>query len=305
MTWLDLAFWELVLAGGIRLGTPVAIAALGETVVERSGRLNLGIEGTMIAGALAGTFGSATWGWQAGVLLGVAVGALFGALMAVLVEVGRANQVVAGIAVTLLGAGLASYLFVVWIPSGRDTAVVELAPRLTVPGLADLPLVGPVLFDQSILTAVALGLAVGTWWLLRRTRAGLLVRAAGDDPAAAAVRGVRVGAVRSLAYVWGGALAGLAGASITVGYLGSYTDGVVAGAGFIALAIVIVGRWSPLGAALAAVGFAVVESLSLQRGESLLPTEFWTALPYLVTLVVLTVLSGRADAPRALGRDDP
>jgi simple sugar transport system permease protein len=302
MSWFDLVFWEVVLAGGIRLATPVAFAALGETVVERSGGLNLGIEGMMLAGAFAGVYGSSQAGWAAGMLLGLAVGALLGAVMAVTVLIGGANQVVTGIAITLLGGGLASYLFVVWQPSGRETVTVDLAPQVTVPVLSDIPLVGPALFDQSLLTYLCVALAIAMTWVFASTGAGLALRAVGDDPVAANVRGVRAPVVRGAAYTFGGALAGVGGAAITVGYLGLYTDGVTAGRGFVALAVVIIGRWTPLGALAGAFLFAVFDSLALQRRGGSLPTEFWTALPYAVTLVVLVVALRNRRAPRALGR---
>jgi simple sugar transport system permease protein len=305
---LELAFWEIVLAGAFRLGTPVALAALGETVVERAGSINLGIEGMMLSGALAGVVGATTVaGWPGGLVSGLLAGALLGLVMGLVVLKGGANQIVVGIGVSLLGAGLAAYLFKVWQPSGRSAVIVPLVPTVSIPGLRELPLVGEALFAQSWLTYGTVGLVAAMAWALRRTRPGLALRAAGDDPAAAALRGVDVVRVRLAALVTGGALAGLAGAAITVGYLGSFTDGVTAGKGYIALAVVIIGRWSPVGAALGALLFAAFESLALQAqtGASGLPVEAYTALPYLVTLAVLVATARRQHAPRALGRAFP
>jgi len=301
---LELAFWEVVLAGSVRLAIPLALAALGETVVERSGILNLGIEGMMIVGALAGVWAAAGAGSWAGVAAGCAVGALMGALMALMVVRGGANQIVIGITLTLLGTGLAGFLFQVWIPSGRETVSAPLVPAVRIPGLADLPLIGSALFAQNLLTYGTLALVPVLAWTLRRSRFGLAVRAAGDDPAAAALRGVATGRVRALSLITGGALAGVAGAALTVGYLGSFTDGVTAGRGFVAVAIVIIGNWTPLGALAGSLLFAFCDSLALQAqsGGVVLPVEAWSALPYVVTLVVLVITSRRRRAPRALGR---
>ncbi|HZN18543.1 MAG TPA: ABC transporter permease [Micromonosporaceae bacterium] len=303
MKLLTLAFWEVVLAGSVRLAVPLALAALGETLVERSGILNLGVEGMMIMGALAGVWAAVGGGSWAGVAAGAAVGALLGALMALAVVGGGANQVVIGVALTLLGTGLASFLFQAWIPSGRQGVGVSPVPVVRVPGLADLPLVGPALFAQNLLMYGTLALVPALAWMLRRSRFGLAVRAVGDDPAAAALRGVATARVRTLTLVAGGALAGVAGAAITVGYLGSFTDGVTAGRGFVAVAIVIIGNWTPLGALAGALLFAFCDSLALhaQSGGVVLPVEAWSALPYLVTLAVLVVTSRRRRAPRALG----
>jgi general nucleoside transport system permease protein len=300
---LALAFWQVVLAGSVRLATPLALAALGETLVERSGILNLGIEGMMITGALAGAWAAAEAGSLAGLAAAAVVGALLGALMALAVVRFGANQIVIGVTITLLGIGLSGFLFELWTPSGRETVSVPLVPAVRVPGLADLPLVGPALFAQNLLTYGMFALVPMLAWTLRRSRFGLAVRAAGDDPTAAVLRGVATGRIRALTLVMGGGLAGIAGAAITVGYIGSFTDGVSAGRGFVAIAIVIIGNWTPLGALAGSLLFAFCDSLALQAqsGGVVLPVEAWSALPYLVTLVVLVITSRRRRAPRALG----
>lgn len=304
MTLMDLAFWEIVLAGAIRLATPIVIAALGETIAERSGTINLGIEGMMAIGAFAGIWGAAEAGWGIGLVAGGIAGAVLAFGMAVAVLRGGANQIVVGIAMTLLGAGLAAYFFKLWQPSGRDAVIVPLVPTIRIPVLADLPLVGPTLFQQNLLTYGAVALLALVAWGLVRTRPGLMLRAVGDDPDSAAMRGVDVLRVRGLALVAAGALAGLGGAAMTIGYLGSYTDGVTGGRGWIALAVVIIGRWSPVGAVLGALLFALCDSLALlaQSWAGGLPVEAWTALPYAVTLAVLVLTARRQNAPRALGR---
>jgi simple sugar transport system permease protein len=304
MNWLDLVFWQVVLGGAVRLATPIALAALGETIAERSGTINLGVDGIMVVGAFTAVVAaSASGGWVSGLVCGAGAGLLFGVGMALTILYGRANQIIVGIAVSLLGAGLTDYFFQIWQPSGQSAFLVPLAPTLAVPVLRNLPLAGEALFGQSLLTYFCIVLIAAVALALRHTRPGLVLRAVGDDPAGTAMRGINVLTVRILALGAGGLLAGLGGAALTVGYLGSFTDGVVAGRGYVAIAVVIIGRWSPVGAALGALLFAFFDSLALrvQTGSGFLPVEVYTALPYAVTLLVL-VLTARADvAPRALG----
>ncbi|CDX51124.1 Inner-membrane translocator [Mesorhizobium plurifarium] len=303
MTLEDIAFWQAVLAGAIRLATPIALAALGETIVERGGTINLGIDGIMIGGAFTAIFVAGFGGWGAALLAAALVGAVFGVLIALSVLRGGANQIVAGIAVSLLAAGLATYFYQLWDGLGLSHAAVDLVPVIDIPALRDLAIVGPILSGQSLLTWATLAMVVVAVPMLRRSRPGLILKAVGDEPAAAALRGIDVIRVRTLALAIGGALAGLGGAAITIGYLGAYTDGLVAGRGYVALAVVIIGRWSPLGAIAGALVFALFDSLALQAqgGQLALPVEAYMALPYLMTLVVL-VLTARGNlAPRALG----
>ena len=301
---LSIAFWTMLLAGAVRLATPVLLAALGETIVERGGMINLGIEGIMTLGAFAGVLGASAAGWGAGLALGAAVGAALGLIMAVAVLRWGADQIVTGIAITLIGYGLADYFFELWQPTGRSAVIVPLAPTLGIPGLDRLPLLGPALFRQSVITYAAIAAVVIAYLALKRSRGGLILRAVGDDPNTAAMRGIGVVATRSWSLALGGLLAGLGGAAITVGYLGSYTDDVVSGRGYIALAVVIIGRWSPLGAMGGALLFALFDSLALeaQSISAGLPVELYSALPYAVTLVTLLATARSASAPRSLGR---
>jgi simple sugar transport system permease protein len=301
-------FWEIVLAGTFRLATPIALAALGEVIVERSGNLNLGIDGIMLAGAFAAVVGGAYAGWGAGLAAGLLVGALMGAIMAFAVLRGGADQIITGIAIALFGTGLATFFFQVWQPSGRSVTVVTLVPTIEVPYLRQLPLIGEALFGQSILTYGCLAIALLLVWVLRATRIGLAIRASGDDPAAATLRGLNVIAVRTWALIFGGAMAGLGGAAITVGYLGSFSDGVTAGRGYVAIAVVIIGQWSPIGVVLGALLFALFDALALRAQTSaagLLPVEAFASMPYVVTLIVLLLTMRRSMAPRALGHRLP
>ena len=301
--WIDPIFWRVTLGGTLRLATPIAFAALGETIAERSGTLNLGVDGIMTAGALAAVLGASVGGWPAGLALAALIGMALGLGMAAATLLGRANQVVTGIAVSLVSIGLTTYVFQLWQPSGQFMPLVSLAPTYRVPLLADIPFLGEALFSQSVLTYGCAGLFALAAFALSRTRIGLVLKASGDDPQAALLRGVDVVKTRALALAFGGLAAGLGGAAITVGFLGAYSDGVTAGRGYIAIAVVIIGRWSPIGALLGALLFAFFESLSLRvQGHFLaLPNEAFSMLPYAVTLIVLALTAKSRAAPRQLG----
>jgi general nucleoside transport system permease protein len=297
-------FWTILFAGAVRLATPIVLAALGETLVERGGIVNLGVEGMMALGAFMGVLGASEAGWAAGLGLGAVTGGLLGLIMGLAVLKGGVNQIVAGIAVALLGVGLADYFFQIWQPSGRSAVVVPLVPSLQLPLLDRLPLIGQALFAQSPLTYFAIIAVVVATWALKQTTPGLRLRAVGDDPEAAHLRGIDVVTVRIVTLVLGGALAGFGGATMTVGYLGSFTDDVTSGRGYVAIAVVIIGRWSPIGAMLGALLFASFDSLSLlaQSGSAGLPVEFFSSLPYAITLLALVLTARAQNAPRALGR---
>ncbi len=300
----QLGFWAILLAGAVRLATPITLAALGETLVERCGIVNLGVEGMMALGAFVGVWGASEQSWGMGLILGGASGGLLGLLMGLAVLKGGVNQIVAGIAITLLGIGLADYLFQIWQPSGRSAVVVPLVPILRLPLIDRLPLFGEALFAQSPLTYLAVAAVFAASWALKPTTPGLSLRAVGDDPEAAQLRGVDVVSVRIATLVIGGALAGIGGATITVGYLGSFSDDVTSGRGYIAIAVVIIGRWSPIGAMFGALFFALFDSMALlaQSGSVGLPMEFFSSLPYAMTLLALVLTARAQHAPRALGR---
>jgi len=301
--WLDPVFWRVVLGGTLRLATPIAFAALGETIAERSGTLNLGIDGMMTAGALAAVIGASLGGWPLGLLFAALTGLALAVGMGAAVLWGRASQIVIGIALSLISLGLTSYVFQLWQPSGQSMVFVPLAPTIRLPVLSRIPFLGDVLFSQSILTyACALTLAVIAI-VLGRSRIGLVIKAVGDDPRAATLRGVDVLRTRLAALAFGGMMAGVGGAAITIGFLGSYSDGITAGRGYIAIAVVIIGRWSPAGAVLGALLFAFFDSLSLRiQGQSGgWPSEAYTIMPYAMTLLVLVLTARARAAPRALG----
>ncbi|MFJ6652612.1 ABC transporter permease [Microbacterium sp. NPDC091313] len=295
--------WVSILVGALALAAPLAIAGIGEGFVERAGRLNLGIEGMMILGAFAGVYAASMAGPWVGLLAGAAVGIALAAGMNALVYLLRANEIVVGVAVTMLGLGLSTYLFQLWIPAGTTNVSVDTLGRVDLGALSDLPVIGPVLFAQSPVVYAAGVLLVLAWALARFTRFGLQVRAVGSDPISAALRGVRPRAVGERALLLGGTLAGVAGAAIALGSIGAFTPGMTAGRGYIVLAIVIMGRMTPIGIALGALLFGFLQSFSLlaQSTAVQLPSELYTTLPYLVTLIVL-VLTSRAALRRHAAR---
>lgn len=298
---MSLELWVSILAGALALSTPLVLAGIGEGFVERAGRLNLGIEGMMILGALTGVFVASVGGPVAGLAAGAAVGVLLALVMNTAVYRLHANEIVVGLAITMLGLGLSTYLFQLWIPAGRTNVSVETLGPVDLGPLSAIPVIGPVLFSQSPLFYLALALLVCAWAVTRHTRFGLRVRAVGSDPAASALRGVRTARVGADTLLIGGALAGLAGAAITVGSIGSFTPDITAGRGYVVLAVVIMGRMRPVGILLGALLFAFLQSFALlaQSTALQLPSELYQALPYIVTLVVL-VLTSRAQLRRSV-----
>ncbi len=289
-----------LLAATLRVATPLLFAALGETLVERAGVLNLGIEGTMFLGAMAGFvaayFGHSLW---LGVVAACVAGALAGLLMALLAVYLGVNQHVAGIGITLLLTGLALYLFRIIFGEQQVPPKVDPFPQWNLAGL-----LGPIapLFEQYTLTYLALLLVPALWWVLNRTHFGLRVRAVGENPEAADVAGVNVFQIRLLALTIGGALMGLGGAFLSLAQLGAFTFGIISGRGWVAIALVIFGNWSPgkvLWGALIFGGFQALQ-LRLQAAGFQLPYQALLALPYLVTLAALALAGRNVSAPSAL-----
>lgn len=299
---LTIGFWEVVLAGGFRLAVPVGLAAAGELVGERAGVLNLGVEGTMAMGAVGGIIGAATAGTMFGLLAGAVVGMLVGAGFAWLVVRQRANEIVCGFALALGGVGLATFVY-------RSTyglpPAVDPFRAVQVPVLSQLPLVGPVLFRQPLVVWLLPLALVAVGFVLRRTRSGLEIRAAGDGPDEARARGVDVDRVRVRACIVAGGLGGLGGAVLSAGMVGEFSDQIIGGRGFVALALVIAARWRPslLLPAVLFIGSLQAFYLRAQGGRGIgIPVELLQALPFVMTLVVLAVGIGTSHAPRALGR---
>lgn len=294
---------EALLEASVRLALPLLLAALGELIVERAGVINIGTEGMMLCGAFAGfAVGAATGSAALGVIGAASAAAAVGVLFAFFTVVRRADQIVVGTAVNLLALGatglLARALYRGAIPTG---ATLE---ALHVPGLAEIPWIGPVLFQQSALVYLALGLTPLLAFGLRRTRPGLRLRAVGESARAADAQGVPVVRTRVLAVVGGAALAGVAGASLSLLQSNTFTEGMTAGRGFIALTIVIFGRWKPAGVMAAALFFGAATAVQhrLQARGTALPYQLTLMLPYVLTLLVLALAAGRSLAPGDLGK---
>lgn len=291
-------------AAAVRVGTPLGLAAIGEAVAERSGVINLGIEGAMLAGAFGAAAGAAAGGVVVGVVAGTIAGIVIASLFAAIAIGARVDQVITGTAVTLLATGLTGLLAErIWGTAGVGLSLPTLSP-LPLPWLGRVPGVGPALFQQSVLTYAGYLLIPASSWLLFRTRLGLELRACGESPAAAAAAGVAVGRVRAIATLIGGACAGLAGASLVLAQVGTFTERMTGGRGFIAIAIVALGRWDPRGVAAAALLFGAATALQymFQAAGSRVPYQLFVALPYLLALAVLGLAVGRRRAPAALGQ---
>ena len=286
-------------------GTPLLFAALGETVAERAGVINLGIEGMMLVGAVVGFIAmNETGSLGPGVLAAVGAGALAAAVHAFFSVTLRANQIISGLGVTIAATGLPALI-------GRSVVGIPAEARfrdVDVPGLASIPWLGEIFFQHHALVYVGYVLAPIVWWVLRRTRVGLHLRACGESPAAADVMGVSVTGYRYAAVVFGGGMAGLAGASLTLAEVGNWSENMTAGRGFIALALVIFATWDPLRVLLGAFFFGALDVLAF-RAQIIgvdVPATLLGMIPYVATILVLiavTVLGAhrRLRGPDALG----
>jgi simple sugar transport system permease protein len=301
-----LAVTSDVLAAAVGIATPLALAATGETVAERSGVVNLGVEGAMLFGALGGAIGATLAGPAAGLALGMAAGVLVAALFAAVAIGAGADQIITGTAVTLASVGLTGTIYRQFYgPGGVGLSIPTLSP-IPIPGLAGLPLIGGALFNQPVTTYLVALATPLTWWLLFRTRTGLGLRAAGEDAVAARAAGIPVRLTRIVAVLVGGAFAGVAGATLVLAQVGTFTERMTAGRGFVAIAIVVLGRWNPVGAVLAALlfGLATAVQFAFQAAGLKVPYQLFLMLPYLLTLLALAGVVGRVKAPGALGRNE-
>lgn len=295
----------LLVASLMVAATPILLAAIGELVVEKAGVLNLGVEGMMITGAVCGFVVAVESGSPALGFLGAAVGgALLSLLFGVLTQLLLSNQVATGLALTLFGLGLSSLL-----GQGYIGVKPPLTAKLDIPLLGDLPVVGPILFGHDAMVYISLALVAAVWWFLRATRAGLILRACGENHDAAHALGYRVVAIRLAAIAFGGACAGLGGAYLSLIRVPQWTEGMTAGAGWIALAIVVFASWKPWRVLLGAYlfGGVTVLQLNLQAAGLAIPVEYLSMSPYLITILVLVIMSADRSraalgAPASLGR---
>jgi simple sugar transport system permease protein len=292
------------LAAAVRVATPLLLAATGETVTERAGVINLGVEGMMLAGALAATLGATAAGPWTGLAVAVLAGMLLAAAFAAVAIVARADQIIAGTALTLGAVGLTGTIYrQAYGTGGAGLALPTLAP-LAIPGFARIPVLGPALFDQPVPTYLALLALPLVWWVLFRTRAGLMIRATGEGAAMARAAGVRTRLVRTAATIVGGGFAGLAGATLVLAQVGTFAERMTAGRGYVAIAIVVLGRWHPMGVAIAALLFGAATALQyvFQSLGLAVPYQLFLMLPYVLTLLALAGAVGRVRAPGDLGK---
>jgi general nucleoside transport system permease protein len=300
---------EAIILTVITASTPLLLAAIGELVAEKAGVLNLGVEGMMIMGAAAGIAAAILTGSSAiGVLAGVVAGAGMAGLFALMALGLGANQIAAGLALTIVGLGLSGVIGAPFV--GVQRAGIG---KIDVPLLSDIPFLGPILFAQDPFVYASFALTAGVWWFLGRTKAGLVLKACGENHASAHALGYPVLRIRFLAVLFGGACAGLGGAYLSLVYTPFWTSGMTAGRGWIALAVVVFASWLPWRVALGAYLFGGLTILQLhaQSAGVALPPQLLAALPYLLTIAVLVVImamrrtgggkGGGAAGPASLG----
>ncbi len=295
----------LLLVAMMRAAVPLALAALGELVTEKSGVLNLGVEGMMLTGAVAAfaatvSTGSMTFGLLAAVLAGMAMALLFGFLTLYLLT----NQVATGLALTIFGIGLSAF-----VGQGFVGQTVEPMAAVSLGALSGIPFIGKLVFGQDPMVYLTLALTGGIWWFFARARAGLVVRAVGESPHAAHAIGYPVRLIRLGAVLFGGACCGLAGAYLSLVYTPMWVEGMTAGRGWIALALVVFATWRPWRAMLGAWLFGGITIIQLHvQGMGVdLPSQVLSMLPYLATIVVLVLISRdstriRLNAPASIGK---
>ncbi len=291
----------LLIASLMVAATPLLLAAIGELVVERAGVLNLGVEGMMIIGAIAGfAIAVETTSPLLGLVAAMIAGAVLSLLFAFLTQFALANQVASGLALTLFGLGLSALM---------GQSYVGIKPpamaTLDIPVLSDLPVVGTILFSHDPVLYVGLALTAAVYWFLKKSRGGLILRAVGESHDAAHALGYNVIRVRILAIMFGGACAGLGGAYISLIRVPQWTEGMTAGVGWIALALVVFASWKPWRVLLGAYLFGGINvlQLNLQAAGIAIPVEYLAMSPYLITILVLVIMSAdKSGAPASLGR---
>jgi len=295
---------EPFFAATIRTAVPLALAALGELLVERTGLINIGLEGAILAGAFGALVGASGHGVVLGFASAAAAGLIVALIFVAFVVWARADQIITGTALTLLSMGATGTLYRTMYGSSGAALSIPTSAALPIPGLASLPVVGAPLFSQPPITYFVYVLAPVLAWWLARTHAGLALRAIGDRPDAAEAAGIAVDRARALAVLVGGALGGLAGGTLVLAQAGTFAEGMSAGRGFIAIAIVALGRWTPIGVVGAALLFGAASALqfAFQAMGWNAPYQVFLAVPYLLTLAALAGAVGRARAPASLGQ---
>ncbi len=292
-----------ILAGMIRIATPLLFSAMGELVTQRSGIWNISVEGTMLLGAVVAYFVASTTGspWIA-LLAAVLACALISLIMSFITIVLKAEQFVAGLALNLLASGLTLFWFQTYI-IGREPPKFIGFEQVNIPLLSEIPFFGPILFSQRLLTYVAFLMPVAVWFFLYRTRYGLEIRCAGENPKALDVKGLSVGRRQCLAIMFGSLMSGFGGAFLMLGYSDRFVPDLIAGRGWLVVVAIIAGNWMPFRVVGAIFIFALLEAIAIHAqviGVSI-PHHFFLMLPYVASLVLLAGLKSRTHQPEALG----
>ncbi|MCR9236285.1 MAG: ABC transporter permease [Alphaproteobacteria bacterium] len=294
-----------ILAGTLAATVPLLLAAMGELVAEKSGMLNLGVEGMMAVGAAAGFVTVAVTGSHAlGLIVGGVAALLLSGVFATLSIVFLANQVAAGLAIGILGLGVSA-----GIGKNYEGTTVTPMPKLSFGALGDVPVIGPALFSHDIMVYLAIAAAFAVWFVLQRTKLGLIIRAVGESPQSAHSLGYPVALIRTACVLFGGAMAGIGGAYLSIAYTPLWADGMVAGRGWIVVALVVFGTWIVPRVTLGAYLFGAISLLELSiQGLGLnVPSQLLSASPYIVTIIVLVVISRnpvliQLNSPMSLGQ---
>ncbi len=284
---------------------PILLASLGEVFSERAGLVNIGLEGIMAVGAFtAFAVGKVTGNLWVGLLAGMAAGVVVNMIYAFCTVTLCSDQVVTSMAINILAPAVALFGYNLFVGSNPDNATGAQMPSIAIPGLSDIPVIGNGLFNQSLLAYLAFLLVPVVWFFFKRFRAGLSFRSVGENPQAAETLGINVVRVKYVACIVCGALAAAGGAFLTICYTPIYTDGIVAGRGFIALATVIFGRWSAVGVMLASLLFGFFDGLNvaLQASFQSAPVMFFKMIPYIFTIVALMFFGSKHGGPKANGK---
>ena len=289
-----------VLVFGWGYAVPLVLAAMVGIIGERTGVVNIGIEGQMLMAAFASFFGSVfTGNIYLGILIGISAGLLMGAFLAVAAVKWEMDQIIAGVVINIVAAGLTSFFY------AQGKTLPELMPVISIPLLSQIPLIGPVFFRNGLFALSTLFIVAAVYYGLFKTRWGLRSRAVGEYPSAADAAGINVTRIRMLNVTFAGALAGCAGSFLALEAAGTFARGLTAGRGFLALAIMIFGAWNPLGALAAALFFGLSTAIAsqLQADEVInIPQQFVNLLPFVMTLIVLAIAVGRVRPPAAAGQ---
>ncbi|MEY8416783.1 ABC transporter permease [Tissierella praeacuta] len=302
---LNMTFIIALLSASIRLSVPILFAALGGMYSERSGVVNIGLEGIMLVGAFAGVVGSYfTGSYWIGALVAIVSGSFISAIFALITVKIKINQIVSGVAINLLAVGLTSFFYRALFGITTVPITVKAFEPINIPILSNIPIIGEIFFKQTVLVYIAFLLVPISYYIFYKTSVGLSIRTVGEHPMAADTVGIPVNKVRTICVLVSGALAGLGGCFLSLGQFNMFVDNMVSGRGFIAVAAVIFGKWNPKGVLMASLIFGIADALQIriQMSGLNIPYQFLLMFPYLLTVVAVTGIVGRTTSPNALGR---